>query len=248
MCGMSGYVGKPRNPELGREIITRLFSQIEARGKDASGFWCSTPDSVFYHKEPVKSSEIVKRKAWKTAIDYDPSILICHARDASLGVGPPSKNENNHPFVTEDFSIAAMHNGRIPDSIYLPLKEKYNTTSNCDSELFLSMFVEDIEVNRSLEDRIETLREMWDVLEGSHMAVAIAELHPRRLWLFRNEFRTLYKSEINSQIFFFSTEDIWIKATQEMGLGAVVEEVEVDKIYCFYPKNGEIVLNQSNIY
>lgn len=238
MCGIAGYFGKPCNPELSREIITGLFYEIETRGKDASGFWCSSTDSVFYHKEPVKSSEIVKRKVWKNAINRDPFILICHARDASLGVGLPSKNENNHPFVNEDCSVAAIHNGRIPDSIYLPLKEKYSTISNCDSELFLSMFIGDIEINHSLQDRINTLREMWSALEGSHMAVAIAELHPRRLWLFRNDFRTLYKSEINNQIFFFSTEDIWRKATRKLAADTTIEEIEADKIFCFTARNG----------
>src|ERR1017187_8384749 len=43
---------------------------------------------------------------WAGVKNLNPNILICHARGASVGVGMPSNNKNNHPFVNSDYSIA----------------------------------------------------------------------------------------------------------------------------------------------
>lgn len=237
MCGISGYIGSPNDPELSHKIITNLFSEIETRGKHASGFWCPNLNYTSYHKEPVKSSEIIKRNHWKVAISNDPHMIICHARDASIGVGSPSNNENNHPFTNKDLSIAIAHNGRIPDSIYLPLKEKYKTLSDCDSELFLCMFDNNKD---DIEERLNTLREMRILLKDSHMAVAIGERNSKRLWLFRNEHRSLWTVEANGQVFFFSTREIWNNATIGLKINAEPKEIMADVIYLFEQRKDKV--------
>lgn len=239
MCGIAGFIGKSKNPDISFKLISRLFQKIESRGKDASGFWCvSDSGSIFFHKEPIKSSDFIQKQEWQNLSLKNPSIIICHAREASKGVGSPDKNENNHPFVSDDLSIAAIHNGRIPDEVYFELKKNYNLKSECDSELFLKMFESDIEIENTIEDRIYSIREIWYKLFGSHMAVIIAEqtFESSRLWIFRNEHRSLFMFDATNllgQIFFVSTQEIWEEATNFLFPYFYAEEIKTEKIYLF---------------
>ena len=238
MCGIAGFIGNSKNPELSFETISRLFKKIESRGKDASGFWgVSDSGRSIFCKKPIASSVFLKQTEWVDVSFHNPKVLICHAREASKGVGPPEDNKNNHPFVNFNWTIAAIHNGRIPDDIYDKYKKEYDLISECDSELFLRMFETDLEVEYYLADRVETIRQIWNSLKDSHMAVVLGEKQKdsTRLWLFRNEHRSLWKASIKElgQIFFFSTKEIWEEATQDIKLTAEISEIEIGKIYLF---------------
>lgn len=135
-------------------------------------------------------------------------MLLVHARAASLGFGTPSINKNNHPFVSSDKTVGLIHNGRMSDIDYRTFKKKYEVFSDCDSELYLRIF-------ESQKNRIESLKTLWSMLGKSQMAVAIGERlegYQRRLWLFRNKWRSLWLADLRQslgQIFFFSTAEIW---------------------------------------
>lgn len=179
------------------------------------------------------------KKEWQTIQRYNPSILLCHAREASKGVGPPEINSNNHPFVTDDLKIGLVHNGRIPDDIYFSLKNHYETRTECDSELFLRMFdLRDIELDEiSIEERVESIKDIWQKTISSHFVVAIGEslASQSRLWIFRNEHRSLYKidcTEELGQIFFVSTKEIW-QDSNVFSINHKIEEVQTEKIHCF---------------
>jgi glucosamine 6-phosphate synthetase-like amidotransferase/phosphosugar isomerase protein len=235
MCGIAGYVGTSKNPDLSFEIISGLFREIESRGKDASGYWgVSESDQVLFHKEPTPSSDFVRSDIWKSVREHNPSTLICHAREASKGVGPPSDNSNNHPFVSEDMTVALVHNGRIPDETYVPFKHKHQLKSDCDSEVLLKMFENEPEDFLNKVSAIRTIRHIPD----AHMAVAIGEKlsEGQRLWIFRNEHRALCKVDLVDQLgqfFFVSTQDIWENATKSLGVKGLVEELDSDTLYMF---------------
>ena len=167
-------------------------------------------------------------------------MLLCHAREASKGVGSPEINANNHPFVSEDMKIGLIHNGRIPDNIYFELKKQYEVKSQCDSEIFLRMFdSKDIEIDNdvSLEDRIESIKKIWEKNLESHFAIAIGERLDKeyRLWIFRNEHRSLFKIDCTAdlgQIFFVSTEEIW-NDSNVFSVKGEIEEIITEQIYCF---------------
>jgi glucosamine 6-phosphate synthetase-like amidotransferase/phosphosugar isomerase protein len=236
VCGIAGYIGNSKNPDLSFKTISRLFNKIESRGKDASGFWgVSHFGDILFDKKPIASSLFLKDKPWLDIIFFNPKILMCHAREASKGVGLPQDNRNNHPFTNHDRSIAAIHNGRIPDQVYNELKKEYELVSECDSELFLRMFETDLEVENYTHDRIKTIRNMWRSLKGSHMAVMIGEQHTSKLWVFRNEHRSLWKAHVEElgQIFFVSTKEIWEDATKDMRLKAELSEIETNNVYMF---------------
>lgn len=237
MCGIAGVIGNSKDPKISFEIMSLLFEKIETRGKDASGFWgISKNDSVLFCKEPLPSSDFIKKNDWQFVKNQDPCVMICHAREASKGVGLPEHNENNHPFVNDNQNIAVVHNGRIPDSKYFDLKDKFLMRSECDSELFLRMFEGDFEVENYIEDRIETIKNIWDTLFDAHMAVVIGEVseNEKRIWIFRNEYRTLWQADARKQlgqIFFVSTREIWDEATENIPVQAELSEFETSKLY-----------------
>lgn len=167
-------------------------------------------------------------KPWLIVRDANPYLLLCHARGASRG--DPADNRNNHPFVSLDGKIALIHNGRVLEETYGRMTEAHPTESECDSEVIL----------RALEGRSdmgEAIQDVWDLLYGSHMAVAVGERSEEGagLWLFRNEHRTLCVADVRpvlGQIFFVSTSDIWTEASSGL-LSAASEDLSPGMLHHF---------------
>lgn len=186
---------------------------------------------MLYHKEPVKSSDFVTKDVWQQTPDYNPNMLLVHARGASKGLGDPRINYNNHPFTSLDKTIGLIHNGRIDDCEYYHLKQKYDLKTQCDSELLLRIFESGdlqnkINLNRDFGDfdyshRLAGIRDIFSFINEGHMAVAIGERisnGSRMLWLFRNKYRPLWMVDMRQllgQIFFVSEFDIWEDAIYE---------------------------------
>lgn len=234
MCGISGYIGESKKPILTYQIITKLFEKSEIRGDDAAGYWGTKPGvngNVLYHKEPVKSSEFVKKDMWNAVLQHNPNLLLVHARGASKGFGEPANNQNNHPFTNSNKSVGLIHNGRIDDSEYYPLKQKYKTTSQCDSEILLRIFEsgelypknELFETFGAIErpEGLAGIRDIFSLINEGHMAVAIGERADngdRFLWLFRNDFRPIWIVDMRDQlgqVFFVSEPQIWDDAMRD---------------------------------
>lgn len=243
MCGICGYIGRSESPDLTHGLMTHLFDFTEIRGEDAAGVWGAVNDnSVVFHKEPVKSSIFVRRPMWQHVGELNPDLLVCHARAASVGVGAPSINKNNHPFISADGRTGLVHNGRIPDVEYTALKKKYPTLSACDSEIVLRILeageagiipqeeikadaipqIEDeASYGQHLTSRLVGMKNIWSFLSLGQMAVAVGEMQQanvRRLWLFRNRHRSLWLADMRTtlnQVFFFSTPEIWKRAVEK---------------------------------
>lgn len=222
MCGITGYIGASKNPYASHQLLTSLFNETEIRGTDASGVWgCTSDDRIIYHKEPIKSSEFIKKDFWKQIGKLNPNLILAHARGASPNSGLPSENKNNHPFVSMDKTIGLVHNGRVLEYEYSELKQRYKTFSQCDSEILLRIFEnpniaeESNDKTQIFDKRLQGIRDIWSQVDRSHMAVVIGEKlenNARRLWLFRNVHRTLWLIDLRpqlGQIFFCSTEEIW---------------------------------------
>ncbi len=248
MCGISGFIGESKNLKISHRLITALFRECEIRGDDAAGFWGSEVGNgdIVYHKEPVKSSEFVQKRIWKDLANLNLNMLLVHARGASVGVGTPSDNKNNHPFVNTSRSIGLVHNGRIPDVEYDVLVKKYEVNSKCDSEILLRIFeagetypeiekthIGPGEVDEQIANRLLGLRDIWSYIDKGHMAVAIGERaneHDRNLFLFRNKWRSLWIIDCRKdlgQVFFCSTPEIWNAAFRSAHVG----KFRVDDFY-----------------
>lgn len=229
MCGIAGYIGRSNNPRLSYDILTALFERAEYRGVDASGYWMSEygpAGKVKCHKQPGRSSEYVRSEAWTANSGFDANLAIVHARGASKGSGSPMVNKNNHPFVSESGNIALVHNGRIENSEYEELVQKYRVKSQCDSEILLRIFEQAAQVysdefvesyvgDCKHKHRVAGIKDIFSLINEGHMAVAIGEWlkdNERSLWLFRNEHRPLWVADARGelgQIFFFSEPGMW---------------------------------------
>lgn len=228
MCGIAGFIGESKKPPVSYQLTTKLFEKIESRGVDAAGFWGTDPGPggrIFYHKEPGRSTQFVKKGVWRKVGETSPNLLLLHARAASKGVGEPCYNKNNHPFVSEDRSIGLVHNGRIEPYEYDALTQKYEVKSDCDSEILLRLFESGIsdQTLSGIEnpDRMAGIRDIFSHINDGHMAVATGERLAnggRSLWIFRNRHRPLWVVDMREslgQIFFASECRIWEEAVRE---------------------------------
>lgn len=257
MCGVAGYIGQSKNNEMSFELLSKIFEQNESRGIDASGFWGfeSEQKKIYTHKEPTRSSHFVRQNFWKSLSDISFDIMVTHARGASKGYGDPSDNKNNHPFLSENNSIAVIHNGRIEEHEYVSLKEKYKIDTNCDSEILLRLF--ECELNDDLnyqQSRIGSLHNIFASINHGHMAVAIGEIYQDtcNLWLFRNKHRPLWICDLRDslgQIFFFSDPDLWINVIESMSLDCklflgkqIFTQINPEQIYHFYLSKEKLLM------
>jgi len=64
MCGIMGYYSFGRTIP-NKEKITNMFSLLETRGRDASGFAFINNGELVVHKSPIKSSDMIKTDEWK---------------------------------------------------------------------------------------------------------------------------------------------------------------------------------------
>lgn len=237
MCGIAGYIGQSKNKELTYELASQLFDCIDSRGLDAAGWWGTQRlgNKVFYHKEPIPSSKLVQKKAWRDLSSFDCDMMLLHARATSPGVGHSKYNQNNHPFVTTDCRVGLIHNGKLPDKEYKALKQKYECRSDCDSEILLRMFEAAENYTKSEasvfedSDRITAQRllgvlDIWKHFDRGSMAVVIGEQLDhghRRMWMFRNHQRELWLADLREslgQLWFVSTPEIWEQAKNQSSL------------------------------
>jgi glucosamine 6-phosphate synthetase-like amidotransferase/phosphosugar isomerase protein len=215
MCGLGGYIGKAKNPKDTYKLITNIFKQSDSRGIDASGVWATTYDNkIIYDKEPVRSSIYIREPFWKNVSKQQINLMLIHARGASRSSGSAYVNSNNHPFVSNDKSVGLIHNGIIHE--FLDLKEKFQVSSDCDSEILLRIF-------ESQKNRMQSIQDIWSFIPSGHMAVAIGEYEQekRNLFLFRNDKRPIWIADLrksHGQIFFFSSDEIWFKAIQNLNI------------------------------
>ena len=182
-------------------------------------------------------------------------MLLVHARGASKGLGEPAVNRNNHPFVSNDYSIGLVHNGRVDDTEYHYLKSRYGVQSQCDSEILLRI----LEAGESYSysqlkkmfgkpehpKRLAGIKDIFTLITEGHMAVAVGERgsqDERMLWLFRNRHRPLWLIDMREylgQIFFVSEPTIWENAVHECsGIKNVTKtqkliELPVEEIWSF---------------
>lgn len=227
MCGIAGYIGQSKKPKLTFELITQLFDYLEVRGMDAAGVWGTEQGEggrVIYHKEPIRSSEFVKKSFWQQQVrKLRTNLLLVHARAASKGGGLPTVNENNHPFVSTDKRIGMVHNGTLDEIDFL--KNRYETVSQTDSEVLLRMYEHglerdplELEADEEISSRMVGIKDIWSVISTGAMSVALGERvddFSRFLFLFRNFRRPLWIADVRDllgQVFFFSSPDVWYRA------------------------------------
>lgn len=210
MCGIAGFIGKSKDNNISFKLLTSLFSKNESRGIDASGFWLYDGKEIVFSKIPIKSSKFVNTKVWQQVRNIDCKLILTHSRGATVGYGDCFINSNNHPFTYN--RIGLIHNGKLDINEFNLLKNKYDLTSNCDSELLLKIIVGESSVIKGIE-------KVYSFLKNSHFAVALTDVSiDESLWLFRNKHRPLWILDLREflgQIYFLSDPELFIKAINE---------------------------------
>jgi len=219
MCGLLGFIGQSTDPVISEKLTTALFIRTESRGIDASGFYCISDfknKNIYYHKQPVKSSIFINSDEYKSIWQNNLTAGLFHCRAASLGVGIPIINENNHPFVSNDLKKAVIHNGLISRIDYDVLRNFYECETACDSEIVLRILEQE-------SNSFENLKIFFDNTATSAYAIAFMECteNDRTLYLFRNQERPLHILDLSQelgQIFFFSTVEILFSSLADINL------------------------------
>jgi len=280
MCGITGFIGQGLHPKATYALMTNLALKTQERGKEATGIWGAQggkDGQIIYHKEPVTATEFVQNPMWRKLKHFNPQILLVHCREPTTShgsaAGSPKTNRNNHPHVSQDCTVALIHNGKVEE--YYKHKGKFDSSlkSQCDSEMILRIFEmgehipnqEFFAEKYPLLDpenafRVYGIEEIFKKLDKSAFACAVGERHEgskRSLWMFRNEKRPLHMIDLRAemgQIFFCSTTSIWreaVEATHEVRniipLNHLVVEFPVHYAYaiCFDPEQPDEVYTEA---
>lgn len=252
MCGLLGFIGDSKSPEFTKQLTTSLFIRTQSRGIDASGFYCAgdfDSKNIFYHKSPVPSSTFINQTEYKSIWKSKLNMGMFHCRAASMGVGSPAMNQNNHPFVSTSNTKAVIHNGLIPKTEYDFFRNYYDVQTSCDSEMFL----------RILEQSgtfFENYENFLAYNNNSHYAVCYGQIdeETRDLYLFRNQFRPLFIADLIDklgQIYFFSTYEIFTAALEDIRLNldnAKIYELEPNRvIHISFNRNKEFSIEEYSV-
>jgi glucosamine--fructose-6-phosphate aminotransferase (isomerizing) len=169
MCGIVGYVG----PRLATPLLVEGLKRLEYRGYDSAGVAIMNGVGVETIKEAGKISRL---EAMLAAKPIQGTTGIAHTRWATHG---PPNQVNAHPHVSDDGTIAVVHNGIIENA---PVLKKmlqgrgYTFRSDTDTEVLAHLIEELFEGN--LEDAvIEALRQ----IEGTYGIAVVSSVDAHKI-------------------------------------------------------------------
>lgn len=176
MCGIVGYVGH----ENCKDIIIDGLKKLEYRGYDSAGIAVIQDDRLIVEKKKGKIENLEK---FIEGQDLRGTTGIGHTRWATHGA--PS-DVNAHPHVSEDGSVAIVHNGIVEN--YIDLKEQlikeYGTTfkTETDSEVIAQLI--SVLNKGCLEDAVY---EAVSMMKGAYAIGAISAKDPEKIVAFRKD-------------------------------------------------------------
>jgi glucosamine 6-phosphate synthetase-like amidotransferase/phosphosugar isomerase protein len=171
MCGIMGYYSFG-NTMPDKNKIAGMFSLLETRGRDASGFAFIRDDQLVVHKAPIKSSVMINTKEWKEVAL--PKIMILHTRAATQGSN--KNNNNNHPLFNKQ-GLCVVHNGIISND--KDIIGKNHRDGEVDSEAILAVL--------SSKGKGDKIKRVFDKLEGSFAFATINKYEPEKLILVKKD-------------------------------------------------------------
>ncbi len=185
MCGIIGYIGKKEAKSILIEGLTRL----EYRGYDSAGVAIVQSKNV---KGKMKNEEeiLVTRKVGRVANLEEAltkqkvtgTIGIAHTRWATHG--KPSE-KNAHPHLSQDKTIAVVHNGIIENYTELKnelIKRGYRFRSDTDTEVIAHLLEHETKKVGSLESALPVVLKR---LKGAYGIAVVSLLDPETLYVAR---------------------------------------------------------------
>jgi glucosamine 6-phosphate synthetase-like amidotransferase/phosphosugar isomerase protein len=190
MCGIMGYYcfGNTK-PE--KEKLSAMFSLLEVRGRDASGYAFIRERNLIVQKAPIKSSLLVQSPEWKELIL--PSMMILHTRMKTCG--SEKLNFNNHPIFNKE-GVALVHNGIIHNDREIFGKNKRD--GQVDSEAILAVIT-----SKGKGDKV---KRVFDRIEGSFAVSVIDKNLPDQLILIKKDNPLEMYLDTEGDILYFCSE------------------------------------------
>jgi glutamine---fructose-6-phosphate transaminase (isomerizing) len=169
MCGIVGYVG----PRIATPLLVEGLKRLEYRGYDSAGVAIMNGVGVETVKEAGKISRLESLLASSPVLG---TTGIAHTRWATHG----SPNQvNAHPHMSQDGTIAVVHNGIIENATTLRhmLEERgYTFRSETDTEV-LAHLIQECFVD-TLEDAV--IEALWQV-EGAYGIAVISSVDSHKI-------------------------------------------------------------------
>lgn len=187
MCGLSGVAGRDLYP-MDLDFFKDLLYLSAFRGRDSTGVAAirTKKNAITLRKHDVEPGEFISAYGSKNGYLSDSrcDIMMGHARWATMGL---VNEANAHPFETSKY--VGAHNGTLVET-------RFRDPDKTDSEmLFLEMDQRGI---------VETLT---GLSRASAWAVSIYDKVTKKLWLGRNDKRTLYVGfDDSAGVMFWSSE------------------------------------------
>lgn len=170
MCGIVGYVGKKQ----ALEVVVAGLRRMEYRGYDSAGIAVISAGCLEIRKKAGKLVNL------ETLLGSDPlpdsTTGIGHTRWATHG-GPTDSNA--HPHVSEDGTVAVIHNGIIENFAELRgelVAAGVTLTSETDTEVVAHLIAKTLPDSDG--DLVEAMRRVCGRLEGAFTLVAIDPRKP----------------------------------------------------------------------
>ena len=131
MCAIAFIINYNKQKKLNLELVESLYDNMEARGKDASGFYFERKEKEGrktktvrrLKKAPVPTQELweltqIAPQEGQTKEDFEKfklngteNLIILHAR--AMTQGDAKDNNNNHPIFSQNYVL--VHNGIVDD-------------------------------------------------------------------------------------------------------------------------------------
>jgi len=172
MCGIVAYTG---NKQAYPFLINGL-KRLEYRGYDSAGVALLSENHIRLYKKQGKVADLETFCATK---DLTAHTGIAHTRWATHG---EPNDENAHPHLSEDGSLALIHNGIVEN--YLSLKNEliergYIFKSHTDTEVLVHL-IQDIRKTEQT-DLIEAVRMALSVVVGTYALAILSSEYPKQI-------------------------------------------------------------------
>ena len=164
MCGIVGYVGK----QQASTVVVDGLRRLEYRGYDSAGVAIVADGAIETRK---KAGKLTNLEAEIIQTPLTPShTAIGHTRWATHGA---PNDVNAHPHVSEDGSIAVIHNGIIENFAYLRdelIARGVTLRSETDTEIVAHLIADQMPLSGNLAD---AMRAVCQRLTGAFTLVAV---------------------------------------------------------------------------
>ena len=166
MCGIVGYLGH-REAE---PILLEGLRRLEYRGYDSSGIATLTGPHLHLRKRAGRINDLAKHLQDRPAPGCHG---ISHTRWATHG---PANDRNAHPHVSQDGSVAVVHNGVIEN--YAILKRQLQDEgvvfqSDTDTEVIAQLVALHYQ-----GDLVEAVRKVLGLLKGTYGLAVLSTRQP----------------------------------------------------------------------